>query len=173
MVFFTSGNSCQFWGSNTGFFGSGDALASSRFHPHVCRTEHTLRELQEDDHGGDRSEGNGYQLGELVAREVLDQLRGHIFWLLFVTNDRSKEIVTGVVQHRAQVFGANVTDEESRSEGKGECYVVDGNRHRATFPRFIFTPDHPDRAGHVMIITLRSLILHTRIQRVFRAFLRM
>ena len=32
MVFFMSGNSCQFWGSSTGFFDSGGARHVSRMH---------------------------------------------------------------------------------------------------------------------------------------------
>ena len=35
MVFFTSGNSCQFWGSRTGFFESRDEYQLRRVSAHV------------------------------------------------------------------------------------------------------------------------------------------
>ena len=68
MVFFTSGNSFQFWESNTGFFDSGGVRQP---HGLAYGLELTLRELQEDEHRGGRSESDGHQLGELVVRKVL------------------------------------------------------------------------------------------------------
>jgi len=113
------------------------------FHARTYRIEHTLRELPEDGHRGDSSENESRQLRKLVAREALNQLRGHIFGLFFVTRDCSREIVTNVVQDRAQELRGNVADEESRSEGKDEHYVAGGSRHHAKSPEFAFTPVAP------------------------------
>jgi len=115
MVFFMRGNSCQLWVSSTGFFDSGDM---DQPHARVYGLQLTLRELEEDEHGGGRSESNSHQLGELVVRKVLSQLRRHIFWLFFVSKDRCEGIVAGVVQYRAQELRANVAEEENRSEGE-------------------------------------------------------
>ena len=117
------------------------------FHSQVSGIKLTLRELQEDEQRSGRSEGDSHQLGELVVRNALDQLRGHILGLFFVTKDRSKEIVTGVVQPRAQELETNVADEESRSEGKQEHYVVDGNRHHTMFSPIHTQARLPPRTG--------------------------
>ena len=72
-----------------------------------------------------------------------------------MTKERCEEIVTGVVQHRAQESRANVADEESRSEREYEHYVVGGNRHHT-----MSSPIHihaPGGAGHVMIVASTRL----------------
>jgi len=131
----------------------------------VCESELTLRELPEDGHGGDSSESNGHQLGEPVARKVSNQLRGHVFGLFFVTNDRSRDIVTGGVQQRAQELRADVAGEESRSEGKDEHCVVGGYWHHTMFPS---TRPEPGLPRHERYTTVPYLAFCSR--RVFARF---
>lgn len=141
-----------------------------RFRTDAHEIRLTFGELQVDEHGGDCSESNSQQLSELVVREVLNRLRGHIFGLLFVTKDCSEEIVTGVVKYRAQESRAKVADEESRGEGKRKYYVVGGKRHRAMFSPIHIHARHPDPSGHVMIILLQFIILRSAPDALFASF---
>lgn len=67
MVFFTRGNSCQFWGSSTGFFGSGGYTPAWSGFARTHEILLTFGELQVDEHGGGYSESNSHQLSELVV----------------------------------------------------------------------------------------------------------